>query len=395
MKVRRLRLWQVSGTADFDETFWEERLVRPLDVYPEHRVEGTEIYGAPEIGRATSIFVELETDDGVSGRGGPISLDEAFLIDRHLRPLVEGADALANERLWDRMYRFDVHGRKGVAMFAISAIDCAMWDLKGRALGMPVHRLLGGPTRPAIRSYASALGFSLQPDRVAATSRALVAEGYTALKWFFRHGPADGAAGMDANEHLVATVREAVGPDVEIMTDAWMAWDVPYTLAMARRLAPYHPRWIEEPVPPDQVEAYVAIRRESPVPIAGGEHEYTRWGIHRLLEAGAVDVLQPDVAWAGGMTEMLKICALASTYGIPVVPHGHSVPATIHLISSQPEPLMPLLEYLVKWNEVHQFFLRRPVRPVDGVVIVPDLPGLGLELDESKIDDRRELHWSA
>jgi L-alanine-DL-glutamate epimerase-like enolase superfamily enzyme len=269
-----------------------------------------------------------------------------------------------------------------------------MWDLKGRVANLPVQRLLGGPTRPAIRAYASALGFSLEPDRVAATSRALVGQGYTALKWFFRHGPADGEAGMDANEQLVATVRDAVGPGVEIMTDAWMSWNVPYTLAMARRLERYRPRWIEEPVLPDQVAAYAEIRRESPVPISGGEHEYTRWGIHQLLEVRAVDVLQPDVAWAGGITEMLKICALASTYGIPVVPHGHSVPATMHLISAQPEPVTPLLEYLVKWNDVHQFFLKTPLRPVDGVVTVPDEPGLGIALDESKIDDRRELHWS-
>ena len=178
------------------------------------------------------------------------------------------------------------------------------------------------------------------------------------------------------------------------MTDAWMAWDVPYTLAMARRIEPHRVRWIEEPVLPDQVAGYAEIRRASPVPIAGGEHEYTRWGIHRLLEVGAVDVLQPDVAWAGGITEMLKICALASTYGIPVVPHGHSVPATIHLVAALPESVTPLLEYLVKWNEVHQFFLREQVRPVNGWVAVPETPGLGIELDESKIEDRRELHWS-
>jgi L-alanine-DL-glutamate epimerase-like enolase superfamily enzyme len=394
LRITRLRLWQVSGPAPFDETFWDERLVRPVDVYPEHRVEGVEIYGGPAIGRATSIFVELETDQGACGIGGPISMDEAFHIDRNLRPLVEGADALAHERLWDRMYRFEVHGRKGLAMMAISAIDHAMWDLKGRVANLPVHRLLGGPTRPQIRAYASALGFSLEPDRVATVSRDLVAQGFTAMKWFYRSGPADGLPGMDANEQLVATARDAVGPDVDIMTDAWMSWNVPYTLAMARRLEQYHPRWIEEPVLPDQVAAYAEIRAASPIPISGGEHEYTRWGIHRLLEAGAVDVLQPDVSWAGGITEMLKICALASTYGIPVVPHGHSVPATIHLLAAQPEPLTPLLEYLVKWNEVHQFFLRTQIRPVNGMVDVPEEPGLGMTLDESKIETRRELHWS-
>jgi L-rhamnonate dehydratase len=394
VRIARVRLWRVSGPATFGDDFWSERLVRPVDVYPEHRDEGVAIYGAPQADRATSNFLELETDDGAIGLGGPISTEEAFIIDRDLRPLIEGADALANERLWDRLYRFMVHGRKGAAMMAISAVDCAMWDLKGRILGQPVHRLLGGPTRPDVPAYASALGFSLEPHRVSTQAQAFVAEGYRAMKWFYRSGPADGERGMDANERLVAAARAGAGPGVDVMTDAWMSWTVPYTLAMARRLEPYRVRWIEEPVLPDRVAAYAEIRRGSPIPIAGGEHEYTRWGIHALLEAGAVDVLQPDVAWAGGITEMLKICALASTYGIPVIPHGHSVQATINLIAALPESVTPLLEYLVKWNEVHQFFLREPIRPVNGVVSVPESPGLGIELDDAKIDERRELHWS-
>ena len=135
------------------------------------------------------------------------------------------------------MYRSQVHGRKGVAMMAISAVDCAMWDLKGRMLGQPVIRLLGGPTRDAVPAYASTLGYSVEPEQAAAAARGLVAEGYSAMKWFYRHGPTDGREGMAENERLVAPIRDAVGPDVDIMTDAWMSWDVPYTLAMARRRA--------------------------------------------------------------------------------------------------------------------------------------------------------------
>src|SRR5262249_35803675 len=160
---------------------------------------------------------------------------------------IEGADALAHERLWDRMYRDQVHGRKGVAMMAISAVDCAMWDLKGRILGQPVVRLLGGPTRTSIPAYASTLGHSLDLGRVAERARTFVKQGYRAMKWFYGDGPSDGREGMARNEALVATVRDAVGPDVEIMTDAWMGWDVPYTLEMARRLVPYRPRRIEGP----------------------------------------------------------------------------------------------------------------------------------------------------
>ena len=123
--------------------------------------------------RATAIFVELETTDGATGIGGPIDPDIAFIIDQQLRPLIEGADALAHERLWDRMYRDQVHGRKGVAMMAISAVDCAMWDLKGRMLGQPVVRLLGGPTRTRIPAYASTLGHSVEPERAAERASAL------------------------------------------------------------------------------------------------------------------------------------------------------------------------------------------------------------------------------
>ena len=325
--------------------------------------------------------------------GGPISIEQGFVIDRELREYVEGADALAHERLWDSLYRAQVHGRKGVAMMAISAIDCAMWDLKGQRLGLPVHRLLGGPTRSSIPAYASALGFSLDLDRVRERARAFVDQGYGATKWFYTDGPTDGRAGMDRNEDLVGTLRDAVGPEVEIMTDAWMSWDVPYTLEMARRIEPYRPRWIEEPVMPDRIDSYAQIRRQSPVPIAGGEHEYTRWGLHQLMSAGGVDVVQADIYWAGGITEMLKICALASVYDLPVVPHGHSTPASIHLIASQPEPLMPMVEFLVKWNAVHQFFLKDPLVPVNGRIEVPETPGMGMTLDESKIESRRVLSW--
>jgi L-alanine-DL-glutamate epimerase-like enolase superfamily enzyme len=160
---------------------------------------------------------------------------------------------------------------------------------------------------------------------------------------------------------------------------------------MAERLADIRPRWIEEPVLPDKIESCAEIRRASRVPIATGEHEYTRWGIHALLRAGACDVLQPDIYWAGGLSETLKICHLASVYDIPVIPHGHSVPATVHLIASQPPNVCPLLEYLIKWNQIHQFFLKDPIIPRNGAVPLPTTPGLGMELDETKIRERREV----
>ena len=397
MKIAELRLVEVGGTLEVaDGPFWEERLIRPIDVYPEYRNEGPPHLESRGPGRyhLTSIFLELQADEGPIGIAGPIPVEQAFLIDTQLRRMVEGADPLANEALWDKLYRVAVHGRKGVEMMAISAIDCAVWDLKGRWANAPVHRLLGGPTRSEIPAYASALGYSIQPERAAERARGFVEQGYTATKWFFRHGPADGSAGIQRNVALVRALRDAIGPEIELMLDCWMSWNVPYAVRMAERLEDYQPRWIEEPVLPDQIEGYAAIRRQTSIPIAGGEHEYTRWGIKLLLDAEAVDVLQPDIYWAGGITELQKICALASCYGVPVIPHGHSTPASAHLIASQPSSVCPLLEYLVKWNEINQFFLRAPLKPEGGVVRVPETPGLGMDLDEDKIEKRRELRWA-
>jgi L-rhamnonate dehydratase len=395
MKVTQLRLRQLTGLMEFPGEFWEDRLIRPIDVYPEHRAEGPPPLPRDDQGRyrIQSIFLELLTGEGVSGVAGPVLLDQAFILDTQLRVLIEGTDPRAHEQIWDRLYRYSVHGRKGATMMAISALDCALWDLKGKLTGAPVYRLLGGPTRMEIPAYASALGYSIEPDRAAQRAKEIVEQGYRATKWFFRNGPAEGPEGSRKNVELVRALREAVGEDVDVMLDCWMSWDVPYTLAMAERLEEYQPRWLEEPVLPDKIESYAEIRRRASIPIAGGEHEYTRWGLKQLMDAGAVDVLQPDIYWAGGISEMLKICAIASTYDLPVIPHGHSTPASAHLIASQPANVCPILEYLIKWNEIHQFFLKTPLKPKNGVVTLPETPGLGMELDEAKISEQRELRW--
>jgi len=395
MKITDVKLVHLRGTMEFPGEFWEERLIRPIDVYPEHKAEGPSWLEKLGDGRylMESIFVEIHTDEGVTGIGGPITLEYAFIIATQLKALLVGADPIAHELLWDKMYRASVHGRKGPTMMAISAVDCAIWDLKGKWANAPVYRLLGGPTRTEIPAYASALGFSVEPERAAARAKELVAQGYKATKWFFREGPADGKAGMRKNVALVEALRDAVGDDVDLMLDCWMSWDVPYTVAMANLIEEYEPRWLEEPVQPDKIESYAEIRRRTTVPISGGEHEYTRWGLKQLMDAEAVDVLQPDIYWCGGITETLKICAIASTYDLPVVPHGHSTPATAHLIASQPASLCPILEYLVKWNTVHQYFLATPLQPKNGVVTLTDAPGLGMELDDAKIEQRTELKF--
>lgn len=396
MKITNLRLRQLEGEMAHPEPFWEERLVRPIDIYPEYKAGG--LSSVPErVGpnryRMRSVFLEIQTDEGVTGISGPVSPSEAYIIDTQLRPILVGKDPLAIELLWDQMYRLSIHGRKGNPMMAISAVDCGLWDLKGRYHGVPVYRLLGGPTRESIPAYASMLGFSLEPAKVKERCKWLLEQGYKHTKWFFRYGPTDGREGIAKNVELARTLRESLGEDVDIMLDCWSSWDVPYTIMMSERLVEYNPRWLEEPVLADKIESYARIRAASLVPISGGEHEYTRWGFKAFMDAGAADILQPDIYWCGGISETLKICTLASVYDLPVIPHGHSVPATVHLLASQPPTLCPLLEYLVKWNQIHQFFLKYPIVPQKGVVGLPTQPGLGLDIDESKVKAEKDLTW--
>ncbi|MCL5946807.1 MAG: mandelate racemase/muconate lactonizing protein, partial [Chloroflexi bacterium] len=317
------------------------RLVPPVDVYPDQRSRGPERLERLNEHEylVTSLFLEVQTDGTLTGLAGPIGADQAYMIDHVLSHVIIGEDPLAIERLWDRMYRLAIHGRKGVVMQAISAIDCALWDLKGKWAVAPVYQLLGGPLRSEIPAYASALGYSIEPAAAAARARELIAQGYQATKWFFRYGPGSGRDGMQANIALAGALRDAIGPDRDLMLDAWNSWDVPYAVAIGEALAAVHPRWLEEPVPPDRLGSYVELRQRLLFPIAGGEHEYTRWGLKQLMDAGAADVLQPDIYWAGGVSEMLKICTLASTYDVQIIPHGHSTPATAHVLFAPPPQL--------------------------------------------------------
>jgi L-alanine-DL-glutamate epimerase-like enolase superfamily enzyme len=392
VKITTMRYVSVKGQLDYDGVLAVERLVRPLDIYPEFRAEGTrwQVGGqkVPPYPLERG-FLFIDTDEGVSGIWGGISQDLADRI-AGLKPVLIGENPHAVERIWDKMYRHSIHGRKGETMMAISAVDLALWDLKGKLLGAPVYELLGGPTRDSIRAYASMLGYSIEPGQAADKARQVVAEGYTATKWFFRHDPTEGEAGKRKNLELIRTIREAVGPDVDIMFDAWSSWNVPYTIQMAELAAPYRPRWFEEPVLADMIPQYAEIRRSvKGVAISGGEHEYTRWGIKALLDAGAVDVLQPDPTWAGGLTEMKKICALASANGIPVIPH-HGGYASLHLIASETITTCPIQEWLIQAGIVGQHFYTRKIEPSNGSIALSTAPGLGIELDESVIESREE-----
>lgn len=386
MKITEVRCIRVSGDAELRPL--EERQVGMMDAYPEFAARPAP---ATRPKRLSEVFVQIDTDEGISGLFGAIFPETAPIILGKLAPHLVGQDPLATERIWDVLYRQDRHARKGHEMMAISAVDCALWDVKGKALDLPVYRLLGGPTRDRIDCYASMLGYSHDPGLVRERAQMAAAEGFKAQKWFFRHGPADGLAGMEKNVALVRTVREAVGPTIEIMLDAWMGWDATYAIRLLERVAEYRPRWMEEPVPPDRIGDLAAIKRASRVPIATGEHEYTRWGFLHLLQADAVDVIQSDPDWCGGISELVKICALASAYGRPVIPHGHSIHAAAHVIASQSPAVCPMAEFLLLHQPDKQHFYAEHYAPRGGSLPLPTATGLGTALDWARIDEHVEV----
>lgn len=190
---------------------------------------------------------------------------------------------------------------------------------------------------------------------------------------------------------MARVVREAVGQDYELMFDAFNGWDLTYATEMVRGLEPIGPRWMEEPIPSDRVNEFRKLRTVARVPIATGEHVYTRWQVKELLLRDAVDVIQTDPDWTRGITELTKICALASAFEVPVVAHGHSLLAALHVAAGQAPTTVPRVEFLIREQETKQFFHDPIYRPEGGDVSVPDLPGLGIVLDETKIEGREEV----
>ena len=394
MKITDVLAFTLQGDADSLGVLIEERQVGLLDAHAEYRDRGPSQPGQAGPGGKRIIehsYVQIDTDEGASGLFGPINEEQATMIVRRLRPHLIGQDPMAYEKVWDVMYRHDRHARKGLGIMAVSAVDNALWDLRGKVQGLPVYRLLGGPSRQKVPAYASMLGYSLEVGPLFQRAQEMAEAGYWAQKWFFRYGPQDGIPGVLKNMDLVRTVREAIGIGNDIMFDCWMGWDYSYASRMLEQIGQYNVRWVEEPLPADRIGEYAALRNGTNVPLATGEHEYTRWGFLQLLQADAVDVIQADPDWAGGLTEMVKICTLASAFGKPVIPHGHSVLPALHLIASQPETVCPMAEFLVKHQPAAQFFHKNFVEPKEGSFELPTGPGLGIEIDQAKVMKRRKL----
>jgi L-alanine-DL-glutamate epimerase-like enolase superfamily enzyme len=333
------------------------------------------------------LVVEIETADGTIGIGNAALAPHAVktVIDTYLRPLLIGQDPLDTEYLWQSMYRRTMaYGRKGVGMTAISAIDLALWDLKGKRLGQPVFRLLGGRTKAQIPVYASRL-YSQPLDDLRREARAYLDQGFRAMKLRFGWGPRDGAAGMAKNLALIGALRETVGDAVELMADCYMGWSLEYARRMVRLLEPFNLRWLEEPLIPDDIAGYAELRAMGRVPIAGGEHEFTLRGFRQLIDARAIDVAQFDVNRVGGITAARKIADLCEAYDVAVVPHAGQL-HNYHIVLSS--YAAPMAEYFPKvpvevGNELFWYvFTGEPVAKDGFLDLADDRPGLGLGLQE-------------
>jgi L-alanine-DL-glutamate epimerase-like enolase superfamily enzyme len=389
VKITGISLARLKANLPETEVVLHESHSVPIDLYPQLR----ELHRSHAPSReVTGIYIEVLTDEpGLSGVYGPIQPAQAQVIRAPLRAFLLGRDPLAGELLLDQMMRLDRHGRSGLFMTGVSPVDCALWDLRGKALGQPVYRLLGGPTRPAVPSYASMLGHSVEPEEAARLAAEFKSAGYQAQKWFFKYGPSDGERGMSLNLAMARAVREAVGPGYRLMFDAFMAWDLSYATAMARGLEALAPFWLEEPMPPERVGAFRRLKRAARVPLATGEHVYTRWQVRELLDRDAVDFVQTDPDWTGGITELTKICALCSAFEVPVVAHGHSLLPALHVAASQSPAVVPMVEYLVLAQPAKQWFHARKHVPVAGEIALPEEPGLGIEIDPSRVESREDL----
>ena len=395
LKISAVEIWRIEGKREAVTGRHRQHQAQPLHVYDEHRPKP---YREPAEGKlgivnTSALYLKIKTDAGMEGLYGPVDEEAAIVVDKQIKRFLLAKDPLAVETLWDQMHRLNRHSRRGHFMMAISAVDNALWDLRGRYFEAPVYRLLGGPTRATVEAYGSCLGFSVEPGAAGPRAAALKKEGYRHQKWFLAYGPGDGTEGLARNVGLVRELREAAGDDVELMFDAFMGWDLNYALGWARQVEKYRPRWIEEAFQPDKIESFAQLRRGTSIPVASGEHFYGRWEVHDYLRAGALNVVQADPEWCGGVSELVKICTLASLFDVHVIPHGHSLHAALHVVASQPPMTCPLVEYLINKMSSYYWFEKSPLEVSNARIALPERPGFGIEMDASKIDKQATVNW--
>ena len=349
--------------------------------------------------RRGACLVEIVGEDGNSGWGeafGPARLTAPIV--EHYKPLLIGEDALATERHWQALYNgLRDHGQKGLAIEALSAIDIALWDLKGRHLGVSVHRLLGGPLRSRVEAYATGFYRKRRGDPLeylVEEAQQRIAAGFSAIKLKLGFG-------LEDDVRLCEAVRRAVGPEIRIMVDANHAYDALGAIRLGKQIEPLDIAWFEEPVPPEDLAGYREVKAALQIPIAGGEAEFTRWGFRSLITERLVDILQPDVAAAGGISETKKIADMASAFGVRVNPHvwgtAVALAASLQLIAVLPHnppglyPVEPLLEFDQSEHPIRMAVVSQAIVQTDGWVEIPDRPGLGIDIDRAALAKFRAL----
>jgi len=347
--------------------------VKPTDYYKEFGAENVLV----NTGRETQALLRMETDNGFSSTICVSSL-VLQIIDRFQKYVI-GKDVFESEKIFDQLSRISIPlGRSGLITTAISCIDLLIWDLRSKSLEIPVFKMLGGPTRTSIPAYASHLHPTKDIKDLAKEAVEYVEQGYSLMKMRFSHGPSDDYRGFESNETLIRTIRDAVGYGVGLAGDAWMGWNLNYSIRMMKRLEKYEMSWIEEPIQSDDIENYKILSKKVSTPLAAGEHAYTLQNHKRLIENG-VSILQPDPEWTGGITAMKKIQGLCEASGTDLVPHGDSS-YTLHFLFSAPAGVCPLAEFLTKYRWKDDIFLRRP-KPEKARFFLPSgmLPGFGIE----------------
>ena len=344
--------------------------------------------------RRQAALCVVSTDEGIDGVGeafyvgGPVGLAASFIHETYV-PLLIGRDPFDTSPIWDLLYqRTRDQDRTGVAISALSAIDVALWDIKGKATGLPVHKLLGGAYRDRAHVYATGL---YQPQNVPSVLDALIAEalgykeeGFFAMKLKVGYG-------IDEDMRLVRGIREAIGDDVLLMVDANHAYNASEAIRLARKMEKYDIYWFEEPVPPEDIDGYIEVKQKSNILIAGGECEFTRYGFRELITRRAVDILQPDMGATGGFSEMAKIVTMAGAWNIPVAPHvwgtNVSLAAALQFFATMPNfperryPAEPFFEYDRSPHPLRDGVTREKFVMKNSYLDIPQRPGLGITLD--------------
>lgn len=347
----------------------ESLVANPMSIYPQYKAKRSSWYGP-----MTSAVVRIETDEGIHGLGtigGAKGKLAPTVIDEQFRDLLIGRNPFEVELIWEQMFRASIfYGRKGIVIEVMSGIDLALWDLLGKFIGQPVYNLIGGKTKDKIPVYVTGN-----------LTERHIQEGFRDVKLALPHGPVDGREGLRENIELVEKTRKLIGPSGDIMLDCYMALDVPYTIELAKSVKQFGVLWLEEPVAPDHPDSYRRIKDAVPdILIAGGEHEFTRFGFRELIEKRAVDILQPDIYRAGGLSELRKIAAMASAYNLPVIPHGVGAP-TYHFVMATPN--CPRAEFVDIFAQGGKPILKGDAQPKNGYVELGDTPGFGYDLDEA------------